>query len=331
MPTQSLQVIGFSKEVTAGTFVAPTHFIPGIATPNSSLTVVRPTQSRGTRSQVIDEPTAFTTGIQVSAELIPEVLSYLIAGWFGTGSDAVTNSGAAYTHTLTPQNSVPTYSFEVDSDIYTQVLARQFLSNVVDQLALTYQAGQITTLQTTTLATKEQTPVTPGLPSNPTPSISTLTPMDFSLLATTVGGSSSVQMISATLTLSNQSQYVVCANGTIFPQRIQATQRNITLSTTLDFIDASWYTYYQNEYTSRTGFIAAGGLVLTLQTIIDIPTTSTPYKVQFTIPNLRPQDQYGLTAASDVLQQQMTWSITEGAGGNEISAVIVNSESATLA
>lgn len=330
-PTQSLQVIGFSKEVTAGTFVAPTKFIPGTATPNTNISVTQPQQSRGTRSQVLDVPTAIGSGLQVSCELIPEVISSLIAGWFGTGSDVVTGSaGAGYTHTLTPQSALPSWSFEIDNDIYTQILARQFVYNLIDQLTLTYQAQQIVTAQFQTVGQREITPATPGLPSNPTPAITTLQPMDFSLLAFTQGGGASTQLISATLTAANQVQAVPSSNGQLYVTRLAPTQRKVTFSTTLDFLDSTFYTMWKSV-AGINGYVGAGGIVLSLVSANNVAGATNPYKVQFTLPNLRPQDQYALNSASDILQQQISWSITQGAAANEINAVIVNSESASLA
>lgn len=331
MPTQSLQVIGFSKEVTAGTFVAPTKFVPGTATPNTNISVTQPQQSRGTRSQVLDVPTAVGSGLQVSCELIPEVISSLIAGWFGTGSDVVTGSaGAGYTHTLTPQSALPSYSFEIDNDIFTQILARQFVYNLIDQLTLTYQAQQIVTAQFQTVGQREITPATPGLPSNPTPAITTLQPMDFSLLAFTQGGGASTQLISATLTAANQVQAVPSSNGQLYVTRIAPTQRKVTFSTTLDFLDTTFYNYWK-AVAGVNGYVGAGGIVLSLVSANNVAGATNPYKVQFTLPNLRPQDQYALNSASDILQQQISWSVTQGAAANEINAVIVNSESAALA
>lgn len=331
MPTQSLQIIGFAKESVAGTFVTPTKFVPGTAAPSSGVTVSRPTQSRGTLSQVLDVPTAQTAGLQVSCELIPEVISQLIAGWFGTGSDAVTGSGTVgYTHTLTPQVAKPTFSFEVDNDIYSQILARQFAMCMVDQVALTYQAQQIVTAQFTMVGQRELTPATPGLPSNPTPAVTTLQPMDFSLLACDNAGVASTQLISATLTLANQTQPVPSSNGELYITRLQPTMRQVTFSTTLDFLDSTWYQNWANTKGSG-GFVSTPGLSLALVTANDIPTTSNPYKVQFNLPTLRPQDQYAINAASDVLQQQLTWSVTQGSAADEVDAVIVNSESTALA
>lgn len=334
-PTQSLQVIGFSKEVTFGTFVAPTKFVPGTATPNDNVTVTMPVQSRGTRSQVLDVVTQLTAGIQISCELIPEVISQLIAGWFGTGGDSVSGSaGAGYTHTLTPQNSLPSFSVEIDNDIYTQILARQIVGNMIDQFALTLSAAQVATVQFTTVAQREITPSTPGLPSNPTPAITTLQPMDFSLVTSSIGGTNTTELIDATLTLANQVQGVQSSNGQLYVNRLQPTQRKVTFSTTLDFNNVTdpattLYNLWAKSAGS-SGFVPSTGFIISLITAANITGATNPWKVSFTLPTLRPEDQFQINAASDVLQQQLAWSVTQGAAANEINGVIVNSESAAL-
>src|SRR4051794_25918549 len=118
MPIRQLEVIGWAKETTFGTFVVPTNFVPGKGTPNTNNNAARPAQSRGTRGQVIDGIIDHQTGVTVSAELIPEVLSGLVANWFGTGSDAITGTaGTGFLHTLTPKNVLNSLSFEFDEDI----------------------------------------------------------------------------------------------------------------------------------------------------------------------------------------------------------------------
>jgi len=332
MPTQSLQVIGFSKEVTPGTFVAPTKFVPGTAQINPTNTVTAPSQSRGTRSQVLDVVTAHAVAAQISCELIPEVISQLIAGWFGTGSDQVTgSSGAGYTHALTPQPSCPSFSVELDSDIYTQILARKAVGNIIDQMTMTYQAQQLVTAQFTTVGIRELTAATPGLPSNPTPAIATLQPMDFSLLGATLNGGATTQLISATLTAANQTQPVPSSNGQLYVTRLQPTQRKVTFSTTLDFLDSSVYAYFATAAATPAYSSTLAPFVLTLTSAGNITGATNPWVVQFTLPNLRAQDQYALSSASDVLQQQVSWSVTQGSAADEISASIRNSESAALA
>ena len=332
-PTAPLQVVGFAAEPSFGTYTNPNKYAPATATINDAKTATQPAQSRGTRAQVIDVITQLTAGVQINAELIPEVLSTLIAGWFGTGCDTVTGSGGVgFTHTIIPKNALPSYTVEVDNDIFTQALARQVVGNVVDQFSLTLSAAQLVTIQFTTVAQREITPATPGLPSNPTPAISTLIPFDYSLLIASLGGSQTTQLIDATLTGANSVQGVMVSNNQLYVVRIQPNRRKVTFSTTFDFLDSSWYQYWATSAGSA-GFAGqgVGGFSLALQTANFIPGTSNPYKVQFNLPNLRPQDQYQINSASDVLQQQLTWSVTQGSAANEINAVIVNSEASALA
>jgi hypothetical protein len=336
MPTQSLSSIGFSKETTFGTFVAPTKFVPGTGQISPSNTVTRPTQSRATRSQVIDAVTAHTVSAQVSCEFTPEVISQLIAGWFGVGSDTTTGSGTTgYTHALTPQASVPSFSLEIDNDAYSRILAQQAVGAVVDQFTMTYQAQQLITSQYQFVGQRQITPATPGTPSNPTPAFNTLQPMDFSLLAATINGTASTQLISATLTMANNTQPVASSNGQLYVTRLQPTLRNVTFSTTLDFLDSTLFT---------TAFQTAGSnpaysqttlpIVLSLVSAAQISGSTGgghPYTVTFTLPTLRASDQYQISAASDVLQQQVSWSVTQGSGSAEILATIINSETSALA
>lgn len=324
-PIQSLEVIGFATESTYGTFVPPAIFVPGTGQVNTNTKLVRPDQSRGTRAQVVDAIVGLETGAQISAEYIPEVLSSLIACWFGTGSDAKSNAGAAFTHALTPKNALPSLSTEIDHDVVSQVLARQVAGCLVDQITLRATNQALATMETQLIGQRELTPATAGTPSNPTPTISTLQPMDFSLLAATYKGAATAQLMDVTLTLMNHVQRVFATNQKLYVVRLVPTKREVGLQTTLDFLDTTFY----NDWFAGNK-TAGPGLVLTLTSPTVIPTTAVPYSSAFTIPGIRPNGAYGLQSASDVLNQQLSWSVTQQ-GANEISASLVNSEAATLA
>jgi hypothetical protein len=324
MAIQPLQVIGYAKEVTPGTFVIPTQFVPGIATIGTNNKIARPSQSRGTRAQVVDAIVGQETQVTIAAELIPEVLSGLIANWYGVGSDAISGSaGTGFTHTLTPKNALNSLSVEVDNDIFQQVLARQIAGCMVDQLTLRLQNQALATLEAALIGMRELTPATPGLPSNPTPSISTLQPMDFSLLAFNYKGSASTQLTDATLTLMNHVSRIFSSNQKLTASRLSPGQREVGLSTSLDFLDTNFY----NDWFAGTK--VATGITLSLVGPA-IPASSGFFTVTFNLPGVRPNAQYGLQAASDVLQQQLDWSVTQQ-GANEINGAIINSESAALA
>jgi hypothetical protein len=324
MPVQSASVIGFSNEATFGTFASPTKFVPGICTINDVTTVARPEQSRGTRDYVVDALVGFDVAATVSAELIPEVTSQLIADWMGTGSDSVSGSSSVgYTHALTPKNVCPSLTLEYDEDVTSQVLARQLLGCVVDQVTVKMTARQLLTTEFQLIGQREITPATPGLPSNPTPTISTLQPIDFSLLTATYKGTQTQQLQDATLTLMNHVQRVNSSNKQIYAVRLVPTRREVQFQTTLDFLDTVFY----NDW---VGGVQSTGFILSASTAYLIPGTSTPYLVSFTLPKLRPQGQYNIASASDVLNQQITWSALLGTGG-VVTSTYINSESAALA
>jgi hypothetical protein len=324
-PIVSLETIGFATEGTFGTFVAPSQFVPGHATLATNTKVVRPAQSRGTRSQVVDALVGVETGVTITGELIPEVFSRLAAAAFGSGSDAVSGSaGTGFTHILTPKNALPSLSVEVDHDISSQVLARQVVGCVVDQLTLKATNQQLGTLEAQLIGQREITPATPGLPSNPTPAISTLQPMDFSLLASVYKGVATTQLMDVTLSIMNHVQRVFSSNGKLYLARLVPTLREVQLQTTLDFLDTTFY----NDWIAANK-TSAGGLVLTF-TGSQIPSASGFFTVEFTVPGIRPQGQYNLQDASDVINQQLGWSVTLQ-GANEVSSRWLNSESGALA
>ncbi len=61
-----------------------------------------------------------------------------------------------------------------------------------------------------------------------------------------------------------------------------------------------------------------------------IPSTASFYEVDFTIPGVRPSGEYGMPVASDVVQQNITWSVTVQ-GANELSSVWKNDVAGQLA
>lgn len=322
---ESERVIGFAKETAFGTFVQPTTFVPGKSTFTGNQKITRPAQSRATRSQVVDVVTGYELDFVVIGELLPDVWSRLCAACFGSGSDAYSSSGGAATHSMTPQPQLPSLSFEEDSDVIAgeQTLARQAAGCVVNQFQLKAVSQSIITAQASIIGQRETTPATPGVPSNANPTyFNTVEPFDFSLLAVTYKGNASTQLLDLTLTLDNQVQRVFSSNGHLYAARLVPTLRNVTLTTLLDFLDTGFYTDWASA-TKTTGF------VVTITSSSNIPATAIPYSVQFTVPGTRPMGTFALQNASDVVQQNISWSVTLS-GTNELSSVWVNDEAGQL-
>lgn len=327
MPIQSEIVFGFAKEAVFGTFVAPTRFMAGIPTITSSRNIVRPDQARGYRGQVIDQTVALTSDIAITGELVPDgAFCQACAGTFGSGGDSYSSAGGVATHSFTPQPQLPSFSYEQDIDIVPgeQVLARQVVGCYMDQFQVKYTNQQLITATVNLVGLKESTPTTPGAPSNSNPTyFSNASPFSFTMLATTYKGSASTQLLDCTLAIMNHTQRVFAANGQFFASRLVPTKREVTLTTLLDFLDTNFYTDWYNSNKTT-------GWVLTLTHTTLIPTTATPYSIVFTIPGTRASGEYGMPVASDVVQQNITWSCTVS-GANEISSVWQNDTAGQLA
>lgn len=327
MPIQSEIVFGFAKEAVFGTFVPPTRFMAGIPTITSQRNIVRPDQARGYRGQVIDQTVAMTTDVAITGELVPDgAFCQAAAAAFGSGGDNYSSAGGVATHSLTPQPQLPSLSYEQDIDIIPgeQILARQVVGCYVDQFQLKATNQQLITATVNLVGLKEVTPTTPGNPSNTNPSyFANASPFSYTMLATTYKGSSNTQMLDCTLALMNHTQRVFAANGQFFASRLVPTKREVTLTTLLDFLDTTFYNDWFNS-TKTTGW------VLTFTHTSLIPTTATPYSISFTIPGTRPSGEYSMPVASDVVQQNITWSCTVS-GANELSSIWVNDTAGQLA
>jgi hypothetical protein len=300
-PIQSEIVAGFAKEAVFGTFVAPSKFVPCTPQIRGNQKNVRPDQARGTRAQVVDQTIGYEVDVTLTGELIPDTWGQLCAGGFGSGSDNYSSAGGAATHSLTPQPQLPSFSYEQDTDIVPgeQLLARQVAGCFVDQFQLKATNQSLAQVTASLIGQRELTPATPGNPSNVNPTFfSTIEPLDFSLLAYTYKGQSSTQLLDLTLALMNHTQRIFSSNGKLYATRLVATKREVTVTTMLDFLDLIYF----NDW-----FLAAktSGIVVTMTSATNIPTTAIPYSVSFTLPGMRPMGEYSLPAASDVIQQSI--------------------------
>lgn len=326
-PIFSESVFGLGKEPTYGQLTVPTIFLPvNNVTFGGNAKINRPAQARAIRSQLFDEYIGYELDITVAGDLIPDGFSTLLAYAFGSGSDSYASAGGVATHTLTPTAQQPSLTVEHDLDVISgeMVLARQGAGCLVDQFQIKATNQSVIQAQAQLIGQRETTPATPGAPTNVNPSyFSTINPFDYSLLAATYKGSANTQLLDITLNLSNGVQRIFSSNGQKYVVRLVPTLRNVTLSTLLDFLDTNFY----NDWLLGT---KTSGFVFTIASLSNIPGTSTPYSWQFTIPGTRATGTYAPAPASDVIQQNITWSVTT-AGATELSAVIKNDEAGALA
>lgn len=344
MPVQSAEIIGFEKETTFGTFANPTQFIPGLCTINTTTKVARPEQSRGAkRDYVVDALVGIEAGATVSAELIPEVLGRLTSYWMGEGADTKTGANP-YTHTLKPQILVPSMSLEVANDSIAQVLARKLTGGNVDQIVLRGVQQALATMEFTMLFQKEATAASPneGKPFNPTPTINSQIPIDHSRLTAKYKGTELGEappfgykpgelqangLQDYTLTMMNHVQRVYASNKQIYAVRLVPTRREIQLQTTHDFMSPDLYNdWITGAYVGSAGTPA---FEFIYTTPYEEETKKYKYEITFKVARLRPMGPFNLQSASDVLNQQLTWSTTLGEEAAIVESIWKNADSVT--
>lgn len=359
MPVQSAEIIGVAKESAFGTFAPPSGaeikagkaaLLPGLCTFNTTTKVARPDQSRGVRDYVVDALVGIEAGATITGEIIPgEGWGLLWGAWFGVASDTVSeaNSEGTTKHTLVPKNTVPSLSLEVDHDITSQALARKLVGCTVDQLVFRGTAQALATQEATLMAQREATNASPTeeTPSNlgATPAMPYSQPFDhaklkadfynmvtkaYEELAGTAGAAGSSAwadngLQDYTLTLMNHIQRVFVSNKQLYPVRLVPTRREVQFQTTLDFLNANAY----DAWVAGEWIGSAGNPAIKLKYLQDALSNriqTKPGSVEFQIARLRAQGQFNLQSASDVLNQQITWSTVLGPESNIVQMVVVD-------
>lgn len=326
MPITALQAVGYAKESTYGQFTSPTRFVPcNSADIQTTRKVERPQQMRAHRGQVIDALVGEETGINITADLVPTPLGDLIAGAFGVGSDTVSGSaGVGYTHVLTPKNDLPSYSFEVSHDEHTQLLSRQVVGCMVDSFTIRAAAQQLASFEASLIGQTEITPATPGIPSFATPTFPLVQPLDFSSALLTYAGNGDSNITEFSFGISNAVQRVFTGNQKLYVRRLVPTRREVTLTASFDFVNLDQYTDWKDA-----AYI--NGVTCSFVARENIPGTSTPWQLDFTVRRLRAMDQFSLQSANDVLNAPLSFSATVGPHNDEVTATIITGDSGAYA
>jgi hypothetical protein len=137
--------VGYGVEVTEGTIVAPTVFLPANAVSfDSTNEYIMPSQLRGSRDKSIKMASPYSVSGTMSMELVPTGIgSLLVSALSSKGTVATTSLGAgAYQHIFTPGSSSPTFSFETS---LADVLVMRYGGVRVNTLEISAAFGEIVT------------------------------------------------------------------------------------------------------------------------------------------------------------------------------------------
>jgi hypothetical protein len=100
--------IGIAKEAAKGTAVAPTDFIPVLASSVKPVNIIDPLYDKGLRGSLVDSYNYIQgrtrSTFDLGGDVFPDTIGYFIAGVLGEVT--TTGAGAPYTHTIALKNSL---------------------------------------------------------------------------------------------------------------------------------------------------------------------------------------------------------------------------------
>lgn len=212
--------LGIAKEVTKGTAVAATNFIPYSPTSFKPVDVIDPLYNQATYGAMA-ETYAYLQGrkhttVEFGGPVFADTIGYLIAGILGDVS--TTGASAPYTHTIALKNAVATSgdaqptSFTF-SDFYT-ANTRYYPGVQVTDFGLTFNADGMLEYTTKCMGWPSSTTTAPS------PSFSTVLPTQVWTGTVSIGGSSVAYTTSASLDITRKAEAIFGISGTQSPYQI---------------------------------------------------------------------------------------------------------------
>lgn len=318
MTVGTLGYVGYGIEVTEGVLVAPTIFLP-VTSFNFDDTneFIIPDQIRGGRDRYIGMASPYSTSGTVDMELVPNGIAALLkSAFFAQGANTVSAYAAgAYTHTFTPGNASPTFTFEASA---ADVLMRRYGGIRVDSLEINASYGEIVT---TSWGLEGITRATTGSPAAETfPSVE---PFHFTGAKVQIAGSDAANVKSFSFTVGNNIDRVGTLQKTRAYRRTVAGMRDVGLSMTLDFDATTDYTRFLNETEFSVSLDMDAGFIIS-------QAHGTRNNLTITIPRVK----YSATSipiTGDIIEQTVECTILRPMDGSPIfTAALKNNEQTVL-
>lgn len=215
MPHSSnLSFLGIAKEVTPGTPVTATAFIPVSApTGKDELTLLDDKGLRGAMVDTFGQVAGVKSGtLDYSGDVFPDTVGWALAGVLG--DVATTGASAPYTHAMAVQNGSdgqPTSYTLVD---YYATAARAYPGSKFSEFGLKFSADGMLTYTAKAVTFGSQTV------TKPTASFSTVQPLAAWTGLVTLGGSSFTTVTDGELTIKRPVTVVNTVNNTQSPAQL---------------------------------------------------------------------------------------------------------------
>jgi len=312
MSLGALGYVGYGRESTAGTAVAPTRFLPASAFSfEDSDDYMLPEQIRGSRDFSVAMAAPYNVSGSLDMELIPHDIGALLESAFAATVTSGAYAGGGYQHDFTPGSEDVSLTFESSAN---GILVMRYAGCRVNTLEIAGAFGEIVTasfgLEGTGRARQ-------GSESSPT--YAAVDPFHFSGASVMTGGTENGTVKEFTFGVNNNIERIGTLRKTRSWKRMAFGMREVTLSLTLDFTDNAEYLRFEAGQTFEVQLHLEGGFIS--------GSSGPKHTLHITIPNVRWTKVGVPLSAGDYLEQSVEATITKPAGAGIFTAKLVNNQS----
>lgn len=313
MSLGALGYVGYGVEVTDGTFVAPSKYLPvsSFSFEDTNDFVV-PDQIRHSRDRYIAMAAPYNVSGSMEMELIPLDVAPLLRSAWSASVNSSAYSGGGYQHTFTPASQEPTFTFESSA---ADILVMRYSGVRVNTLEIKAAFGEIVTGSFGLEGTNRAKQGSAGAPT-----YSNVTPFHFSGADVHVASGTLLTTIKDfTFGTNNNLERIGTLRRTRAWKRMAFGMREVTLTLTIDFTDTSEYDRFLAETIFDVDLFMEGQSALS-----GMGSNKPILRIQPT--NVR-WNKVGLPlSAGDYLEQAVEALIVAPIGGNIFTADLVTNE-----
>lgn len=313
MSLGALGYVGYGVEVTDGTAVAPTFFLPVTSfSIEDSNDFIVPDQIRGSRDRGIAMAAPYVVSGSMEMELIPTDIGALLqSGW---AASVVTSpyAGGGYQHVFTPGAIEPTLTFETSA---ADVLTMRYAGVRVNTLEIKGTYGEIVMASFGLEGVNREKQGSAG-----TESYSDVVPFHFSGASIKTGGTDLAIVKDFSFSTGNNFERIGTLRKTRAWKRMAFGMRDVGLAMTLDFTDTSEY----DKFLAETEFTVQ----IHLESV-QMPAASGKYTLVLDIPKVKYNKVGVPLSAGDYLEQSIECMVLKPNGGDIFTGTLVTSQDDT--
>lgn len=319
MSLASVGYVGFGTEVTEGTLVSPTVFLPVSSFSfDSTNDYIIPEQLRGSRDRTVAMVSPYAVSGTMEMELVPQGIRSLLKSAFAHDGSitATAYAGGGYQTVYTPGNaSTPTFTFESSA---ADILVMRYGGIRVNTLEINAAFGEIVTASFGLEGTTREKQV-----GTTAESYSTALPFHFTGASVKVDAAEVGNIKNFTFNVGNNIERIGTLRKTRSWKRTALGNRDLGFSATMDFTDTADYdlflaeTEFSLEIHLEAGYISGN--------------SGPRHTLRLEIPRVRWNMVNAPLSAGDYIEQSVEAVILRPTNGDPICTVtVVNDESTAV-